>query len=47
MESVNVAIEYAATKLVKATYDHVDRPEEGLLLPIRDGERERPGEVLG
>lgn len=47
LESVNVAIEYAATKLVKATYDHVDRPEEGLLLPIRDGERERPGEVLG
>ena len=46
LESVNVAIEYAAGKLAKATYDHVDRPEEGLLLPIRDEERERPGVVV-
>lgn len=47
LESVNVAIEYAAGKLAKATYDHFDRPEEGLLLAIRDEERERLGEIIG
>ena len=39
LQSMNVAIEWAANKLAKATYDHVEKPEEGLLLPIQSEER--------
>ncbi|OQO15090.1 hypothetical protein B0A48_00472 [Cryoendolithus antarcticus] len=39
-ETVNAGIEYAAAKLARASHDHVVAPEEGLLLPVRDGERE-------
>ncbi|KAK6432794.1 hypothetical protein LTR95_011032 [Oleoguttula sp. CCFEE 5521] len=40
LETVNTGIEYAAAKLARAAHDHVIAPEEGLLLPVRDGERE-------
>nr|OQO28732.1 hypothetical protein B0A51_02975 [Rachicladosporium sp. CCFEE 5018] len=40
LETVNAGIEYAAAKLARAAHDHVVAPEEGLLLPVRNGERE-------
>ncbi|KAK6436037.1 hypothetical protein LTR95_007771 [Oleoguttula sp. CCFEE 5521] len=40
LETMNAGIEYAAGKLARAAHDHVVAPEEGLLLPVRDGERE-------
>lgn len=35
------AIDYVATKLATIMYEQVKNPEEGLLLPVRDCERER------
>lgn len=35
------AIDYVATKLATIMYEQVKTPEEGLLLPVRDCERER------
>lgn len=35
------AIDYVATKLATIMYEQVRNPEEGLLLPVRDCERER------
>lgn len=41
LKRVNEGIYTAADKLSRAFYDQVNRPEEGLLLPVREGERER------
>lgn len=40
------AIDYVATKLATIMYEQVKNPEEGLLLPVRDCERERKSDGL-
>lgn len=41
LEKGENAIDYVATKLATIMYEQVKNPEEGLLLPVRDCERER------
>lgn len=48
LESVNAVIGFAAGRLVKLASDRVvGRSEDGLLLPVRDDEREPPGALTG
>lgn len=48
LESVNAVIGFVAGRLVKMTSDRVSgRAEDGLLLPVRDDERELPRSPVG
>lgn len=48
LESVNAVIDFVAGRLGKLASDRVvGRAEDGLLLPVRDDEREPPGGLMG
>ena len=42
LKKVNGRVNYAADRLSRTLHDQVMGPEEGLLLPVRNGEREQP-----